>query len=237
MLQKIIDGRTDLVIDYLSKGYEANLINDYGRSLISWCAYYGDLTAVKHLLNHGARLEDLGSNYDLNGAAFHGHWKLCQFLLEKGADPNYKLSPSGEVALHVCIKANNPVTNYIIKLLIHHGAEVNARTNPNQETGSFMRDAYTKGETPLHRAAAFGNEESIQLLLDAGASKSAEDINGESPLGWASWHCRPGKILALLAHGEHRIHPLHEVRIQKDHGVGWSGGMELNLLGNINLRK
>ena len=32
-----------------------------------------------------------------------------------------------------------------------------------------MRDCRTKGETPLHRAAAFGGEETIDLLLAAGA--------------------------------------------------------------------
>jgi ankyrin repeat protein len=50
-----------------------------------------------------------------------------------------------------------------------------------------MRDCRTKGETPLHRVAAFGDEESIRLLLDAGAVIDAKDMNGDTPLGWASW--------------------------------------------------
>jgi Ankyrin repeats (many copies) len=44
-----------------------------------------------------------------------------------------------------------------------------------------MWDCRTKGEAPLHRAAAFGNEEDIQLLLDAGAHIDAKDANGGSP--------------------------------------------------------
>ena len=40
------------------------------------------------VLEHGERLESLGDNLDLNGAAFHAHLGLCRFLLEKGADPN-----------------------------------------------------------------------------------------------------------------------------------------------------
>ena len=87
----------------------------------------------------------------------------------------------------------------------------------------------------MYRAAAFGNEKTIQLLIDAGANITSKDINNESPLGWASWHCRPGKILALLAHNEHTIHPLHEERMLRDHGFGWSSGMEINLLGKIHL--
>ena len=33
-------------------------------------------------------LATLGPNFELNGAAFHGHWRLCQFLIERGADVN-----------------------------------------------------------------------------------------------------------------------------------------------------
>jgi ankyrin repeat protein len=43
-----------------------------------------------------------------------------------------------------------------------------------------MRDCRTKGETPLHRAAAFGDSESIKLLLDAGAIIDARDANGDT---------------------------------------------------------
>ncbi|MCY3006233.1 MAG: ankyrin repeat domain-containing protein [Planctomycetota bacterium] len=67
-----------------------------------------------------------------------------------------------------------------------------------------MRDVRTRGETPLHRAAAFGSEQSIQMLLDAGALLDAKDIHGDSPLTWASWHLRPRSILQLLCYGEYR---------------------------------
>jgi ankyrin repeat protein len=54
-----------------------------------------------------------------------------------------------------------------------------------------MRDIRTRAETPLHRAAAFGSEAAIRMLLDAGARRDAKDMNGDSPLTWASWHLRP----------------------------------------------
>lgn len=236
MLNKILDGRTDLVFDYLALGHDVNSTDDHGTALIRWCAYYGDVSAIKFLLSKGASLDDLGPNFDLNGAAFHGHWRLCQFLLEKGADANAPLPETGETPLHACLcAANNPVSNLIVELLLANGANPNAQTLPNRETGGFMRDVYTKGETPLHRAAAFGNEKTIDLLLKAGADKTAKDSNGDSPLSWASWHLRPGKILALLAYGEHRIHPLHVERMQSDHGTGWGSGMYMNLLGKVHV--
>ena len=58
-----------------------------------------------------------------------------------------------------------------------------------------MRDCRTKGETPLHRAAAFGNEEDIRILLKARAKLDALDANGDSPISWASWYLRPGAVV------------------------------------------
>jgi hypothetical protein len=69
-----------------------------------------------------------------------------------------------------------------------------------------MRDCRTKGETPLHRAAAFGDEEAIQMLLDAGAKIDATDAPGDSPLSWASWYLRPIPILRKLLYGGFHIH-------------------------------
>lgn len=233
MLQKIIDGRTDLVFDYLQKGNDASATDEHGRPLILWCAYYGDVSAVKYLLTKGASLEGLGPNLDLNGAAFHGHWQLVQYLLERGADPKYALPDTGETPLHACIVPNRPAMNLIIKLLLHHGADPNATTLPHKPSGAFMRDAYTKEETPLHRAAAFGNTETIQLLLDAGAEVNQQDMNGDSPLSYASWHQRPAAILKLLCFGDYKIHPLHVQHMQSDHGAGWGGGMSILRMGKV----
>ena len=80
-------------------------------------------------------------------------------------------------------------------------------TDRSVETSGFMRDCRTKGETPLHRAAAFGTEETIQILLDAGANIEAKDMNGDSPLSWASWYARPDSILRMLCYGDFHIRP------------------------------
>jgi len=80
MLDKIVDGRTDLVFEYLAQGHAANSADANGVSLIKWCAYYGDVSAIKHLLANGESPGALAG--ELNAAAFHGHWRLCQFLIE-----------------------------------------------------------------------------------------------------------------------------------------------------------
>jgi ankyrin repeat protein len=160
LLQSFQDGRTDLVFDLLAEGKSAGFAGENGVSLLQTCAYFGDVSAIKFLLSNGAKLETLGENLGLNAAVFHGHWRLCQFLLERGADANHADAHTGETPL-----------------------------------------------MPLHRAAAFGDEEAIQMLLEAGAFKDAKDMNGDSPLGWASWYDRPAPILQKLCYGNFRIRP------------------------------
>src|SRR5262245_21773219 len=82
ILERIADGRTDLVFDYLAQGHPAKSSDRGGTPLIHWCAYYGDVSGMRFLLANGEALESLGPNLALHGAAFHGHWELCQFLIE-----------------------------------------------------------------------------------------------------------------------------------------------------------
>lgn len=208
MLDRIANGRTDLVFDYLAAGYAATSTDADGVSLIRHCAYFGDVSAIRFLLSQGESLTSLGENFDLNGAAFHGHWRLCQFLIEHGADVNHPLPDTGETPLHAALcKADSLSHEMVVSVLLANKADPNAKTNPGIETGGFMRDCRTKAETPLHRAAAFGTKETIQLLLAAGADPEAKDMNGDSPLGWASWYLRPDSILRQLCYGNFYIRP------------------------------
>jgi len=208
MLDKIADGRTDLVFSYLAEGHPAKSTDRNGVSLIQWCAYYGDVSAIRFLLVNGESLDSLGENFGLDGASFHGHWKLCQFLIESGADVNHASKETGETPLHSALSRSNSLAqDLVVKVLLASGANPNCVTKPGAETGCFMRDSRTKGETPLHRAAAFGSEQAIQLLLDAGAAIDAKDMHGDSPLSWASWYLRPDSILRKLCYGDFSIRP------------------------------
>jgi ankyrin repeat protein len=203
---QIADGRTDLVFAYLAQG-KAPTSTDYnGVSLIKWCAYYGDVSAIRYLILNGETLQSLGDNLDLNGAAFHGHWQLCQFLIENGADVNRPLPDSGETPLHASLCTSDRLAHdLVIRVLLNAGANPNFVTRPAVETGGFMRDCRTKAETPLHRAAAFGTVETIELLLNAGATIDARDMNGDTPLTWASWYLRPDSILRKLCYDQFSV--------------------------------
>ncbi len=205
MLERIADGRTDLVFDYLSQGHPATSPTKDGVPLIQLCAYYGDVSAIRFLLANGERLQSLGDDLGLNAAAFHGHWRLCQFLLESGADAKFRALDTGETPLHSALSSNRTGQQYVVEALLKYGADPNAGTKPSIETGAFMRDCRTRGETPLHRAAAFASEETIQMLLDAGAKADMKDSNGDSALTWASWHLRPDSVLRKLCYGSFSI--------------------------------
>jgi ankyrin repeat protein len=203
MLDQITDGRTDLVFEYLAQGHAASSQDAKGVSLIRWCAYYGDVSAIRYLLANGESRSSL--DHELNAAAFHGHWRLCQFLLETGAKGNESETETGETALHAATSKGSPAHDRVVRVLLAAGANPNAVTIPGAETGAFMRDCRTYGETPLHRAAAFASEATVQFLLDAGANREAKDVNGDSPLSWGSWHNRPDSILRRLCYGNFHI--------------------------------
>lgn len=205
MLERIVNGRTDLVFDWIARGNAARSSDERGVSLLSWCAYYGDVSAMRFLIANGESLASL-SDSSLCDAAFHGHWQLCEFLIENGADVNQTVSATGETALHSALcTSDRTVYDLVLRVLLSRGADPNRPSAAGAETGAFMRDSRTKGETPLHRAAAFGTEGTIQLLLTAGADVTARDMNGDSPLSWASWYERPTAILRLLCFGPHQI--------------------------------
>lgn len=233
ILDHITRGRTDLVFELLKLPDWQTVLREGQYKPLQWFVYYNDVTALKAVLDAGGDLSSIDLNTELGHASFFGHWKVCDFLIKNGADVNSFVKETGETPLHNSLaKAGRPYFYYVVRLLVEHGADVNAKTIPGKETGAFMRDVRTKGETPLHRAAAYADEKIIQFLLDNGANPEARDANGDSPLTWASEHLRSGAILALLTFGEHRIGENSRVSITSDHGAGWGNGMERKFVGD-----
>jgi ankyrin repeat protein len=204
-LERIREGRTDLVFDYLAEGHAATSLGVGDLPIIGWCAFHGDVSAIRFLLDQGESLMSLGANLGLDGAVFHGHLQLSEYLIEAGADVNYAADDTAETPLHAAFCKTDPKYDAIVELLLASGANPNQATKPGVPTEAFMRDIRTRAETPLHRAAAFGSEAAIQMLVDAGARKDTKDMNGDSPLTWASWHLRPRPVLRLLAYGGIRV--------------------------------
>ena len=96
------------------------------------------------MLREGESLASLGPNLDLNGAAFHGHWRLCQFLLENGADANYRYGPGYTPLLAAA--ANGHLN--IVKDLLVHGADIAAKANDGKSAVAIAEEI-DEGEMPI----------------------------------------------------------------------------------------
>lgn len=135
--------------------------------------------------------------------AFEGRIEIVRLLLERGANPNLGRDSTGETPLHHAVCGT--IELEVVQALLQAGADPNARCEVGIASDNFMRDVRVRGETPLHRAAAYADKPVIRALLDAGASLGIRDANGDSALSWASLHRRDRGLLGLLCFGPHRV--------------------------------
>ncbi|WP_430966681.1 ankyrin repeat domain-containing protein [Spongiimicrobium sp. 2-473A-2-J] len=233
ILELIGRGRTDYIVELMKIPKWMEMLKKGEVKPLQWLVYYNDVTGLRAVVENGGTLESINIDDELGNAAFFGHWKVCDFLINQGANVNCQVDKTNETPLHNSLaKAGRPYYFYVVRLLVEKGANLNAKTIPGMQTGAFMRDVRTKGETPLHRAAAYADEQTISFLIENGADKQAKDANGDSPLSWASQHLRPGKILALLTYGKYRVSEGHKRINISDHGHGWGNAMDWNLIGD-----
>ena len=138
---------------------------------------------------------------------FLGRADIVRLLISSGADPNQPRASTGETPLHHAItgEADSSDQLSIVSHLLDAGADPNRSCSTGEVSVNFMRDVVVRGETCLHRAAAYSGVSVIETLLSAGACKDVKDANGDSPLSWASLHKREAEILKLLCYGDFRI--------------------------------
>lgn len=199
MLSAASNGDLETVEKLVSSGADINYTDQWGNFAMFTAAWENNIKALDLFYKLGAKISFENANLLCN-AAYNGKVDSVKWLLAKGEDINFSFATTGENALHYTISKTSEMNEReeIVKILIEAGIDVNKKTTAGESTLCFMRDAYLKGETPLHRAAAYASAGIIKLLLDAGANPSTKDANGDTPISWGSWHLRDSDILRLL---------------------------------------
>jgi cytohesin len=201
MLQAALSSDLGTVEELVLQGANINYNDAWGNSAVFSAAWEGNTKALDLYYNLGAKISFDDANLLCN-AAYNAKVDSVEWLLKNGENANFSFTSTGENALHYTISKTTEMEDReeIVKTLVAAGADVNKKTLVGKPTLCFMRDAFLKGETPLHRAAAYGNVAIIKMLLDAGADPTMKDANGDTPISWGSWHLRDSAVLRLLVY-------------------------------------
>ena len=193
----IMEGNFEEVQRLVEQGADVNYL--YGKhktSMLNRAYYKRHKDIVRFLLDKGANVNYNGfiEGTALMFAAGNGDIAHLTLFLKSGANPNVRLTVSGETALHTAAHRNNVEA---AKLLIEAGADVNSRLEVNART-QMREPKVVQGETPLHFAAHLAGIEVVDLLLKSGADKTIETAQGETPYAYAERYQRPEDVLRLL---------------------------------------
>ena len=173
--QKDDDGRTPvhwLAKDYLHYKMMPPLLEAGGDLLArdDW----GYLPGESFMINdvYGYSITDLWWEHVIKPLADSGEWeKLKQMLDEAGNCKTWCDYPETGTLLHKAVFNRRPD---IVRFLIDYGFDLEAKTDAN--------DKYHRpGFTALHWAARQSEDESVKILLEAGADPAALDATGLTP--------------------------------------------------------
>ncbi len=158
--------------------------------------------AIAVLMSRGATLPDVPRHgVDLlMEACSAGHAAMAEALIVDAGIGVLHADGTGKTALHCAVIANSPD---IVRLLLKHGANVEACATEMEAAelrSVFGPEQELEGQpvTPLMIAAASGNSEIVQALVDAGADLEA---GGCAPVIVAARHGHPAIISLLLSEG------------------------------------
>ena len=202
LIDKCAEGDTAAVKALINEGVDVNYRGTHGNTPLGYSAYNGHGEIALLLLDAGAdpNIPAFDGWSPLALAVYECHPRLVKLLLDSRADPHFVHGETGENLLHVAVAKSDEGANttQCVALLLEAGVDPNGKTQQGVETDSFY-NVTVYSETPLHWAAAYGDEATVKMLIDAGADVSIEDGRGDTPLVWSGRHRRDNAIRSLLS--------------------------------------
>ncbi|MDZ7661889.1 ankyrin repeat domain-containing protein [Thiohalophilus sp.] len=162
---------TYFLLDYWIVDLEAR--DGRGRTPLYLAAEQGDLETVRRLLDKGAMVDARDNCLwtPLMRAAQNGHLAVVQALLQAGADINVK-DKDGYHALTAVVITNQVA---MLEYLIEQGIALDAQDDE-------------RGWTALMWAASEGRGKMVEILLENGADRAIQSIDGKTALDLALEH-------------------------------------------------
>ena len=182
IMRALYHRRMDVVDELLASGVELNVYEAAGT---------GQTQRLKELITADPSLTNSHAHdgfTPLGLAVFFGHPEAVQVLLAAGADVNLASRESMKVTPLASASAAGQLE--IARMLIEHGANVNARA-----ASDF---------TPLYESAASGRIEFARLLLEHGADVNAKTSDGKTPLDYAREHGHEDMVELLSRYADER---------------------------------
>ena len=190
-------GYTQLTKVLCESGSNVAAVDNRGRTALHLAARNDDRALVEYLMRQG---NGLGGETAFGGETsvgaieevVHASRRRRNFLndyLDNGGDKFAVDAITGRTCLHFAAINDLPWIHRLFTLgrLLNEGLELEVRDK--------------NGETPLHRVAAYGDQEVIQRLVEKGADLSAVNNRGQTPLLVSTAYNRKEASIILLKHG------------------------------------
>lgn len=174
------------------------LQQDWPGNALVLAAQRGLVGVVELLLEKGADVsESMRSQAPILSAAFFGHSRVLQLLIDNGADVD-AIKSDGQTVLHTAAEFGYEKA---VQLLLEVGADVDKQNGAGLTAlywatlgghltvvrllilyGADLERKYSNAESALHIAASQGHESIVLLLLEAGADVHSRDASGKTVL-------------------------------------------------------
>ena len=132
------DGNIQLVKNYINSGYNLNMQDDNGNTLLIYSTFYNKIRIIELLLNAGANInkQNINGYTALIYAARNNNIEIIKLLLNAGADID-KQNKSGDTALIYAAFRNNLE---IVEILLDYGADEFILDNRDKSFYDYLND-------------------------------------------------------------------------------------------------